>query len=503
MMANLEHTRSPWRPSLRNRRIVASGLSAAIVSGSFFFLAANRDAALALPFSVGLGALTLLSLRWWTAPVHRGLFCYFSPHTVILFSSLFYFGLLNLPALAFPELIHTQINYSQDYYLPALIYALLGLFIFDYVYRWATRRLCLNDAIEVCRKRFHSPEIQRSIPFLGAFWYLAGPAAFLLLSRRYVMHTFSFVGAESEGANILIQSGRDSISVAVAFLSLMFFRAKSLSLRLLPLALAATVGPILFGYDSRGFFIILAVLTVFCGLLYRTRPLKLRTGLGIVAVLIAGFLIFSSHKIVRRHDPYVARTFREEKNLFRRFRIIFDSPQFLDKHALMDRLAGDLRTREARLDLPAGMIQSRRDFKIPFLYGKHAVDDLLAQVPRLLWPGKSGWRRTPIRDHFQLPRIDQNHNFLSSSYADGGFIGVILGGGALGFFSVAIQKMIFRRRDGILIYLGTFLRIFNFVGTLPWYLLSWFQWTLIVMAVNSILLFIHQKLLTQTRSNPK
>ncbi len=484
-----------WLPSLRTRRIIAALLAAGIALATFVFLSLTRDFGQAFPFAIGLGALTLICLRWWTTPVHPGPFCYFSPHTVILLRSLDFYGFFNLPAMAYPDTISQ--NWSQDYYIHALAYALLGLFVFDQVYRWAVGRFRLNETLERCWEWFHSPRIQKPLPFLGAFWYLVGPVGFLMLSRRYVMATFSFAGASGEAENILIQSGRDLIGVAWAFLCLLFFQKKSLPRRLAVLAAAAAVVPLFFGFDSRTQVLHLIMLTVFCGFFYRNRPLKGRTVGLIVAALAVGFVIFSSHKLVRRHDPYVARTYQEEKNLFRRARVVFDSPRFLERLSLGDYLAMNLRMRLAGLDLPAAMIQSRRELGTPYLFGGHAWDRVLQNVPRLIWPGKRSWRARSMVDHFQLRETDQNISILSSAYADGGTAGVILGFAFLAFACVAIPKLVFSRRDGMLIYLASFIRVVSFHGTIFGLTALWFRWTLILFVVFSALSFLYWRLLNK------
>lgn len=485
-----------WIPSLPARRKIAAWTAAGSAAVSFLFIAATRDAALALQFSACLGALTILCLRWWTAPVHPGAFSWFSPHALIMLHGLIYFGHGNLAALAFPDRI--LINWSQDDYLHALLQALAALLVFDLCYRWAVGRLGLNALVETRLKQFHSRRLQRLIPFLGTVWYLLCAAAFLYLSRRYVMQTFTFVGADREAENILVRSGQELITVAWAFISLGFFRVKK-SWRLLLLAAGGALVPVIIGYDNLRLAAHLLLLTLFCAVIYRRR----HPGPRALALLAAGFatifVFSSSYKIVRRHDPFMERYTSEETNLWRRFRLFLDSPRFLDPYRMELVFKRTFQTRMAGLDYWAAMIDSRRQYNTPFARGGHALNAASIAIPRLLWRGK-GRTAAGVEENFLPRHFDQVVTPFSSLYPDGGVAAVIIGSAALAIFLAAVQKFIFHRWDGILIYLGSFRLILAFEGSLARNYLLWLRWVLILAAINSLLAFVYRRVLTYRRN---
>lgn len=478
---------------LRKRKTIVGWLSFGCGVVSFFLLLLSREPSLALQFSAGIMILTLLSFRWWTSPVHSGVFNYMSPHTIILLHSFFYFGLGSLPRLAFPE---TELGGyynigSEEFYLPMLMLGLLGLAVFDLVYRRMVRVIALNDSLDSGLDRFHSPEMQAFLPMIAFFWYTVCLLVFIYMSRSYIMH-INFTGVEGSVDNIFLQSAHSLVGTAWVVMSLLLFKSGPRFYRTLVPVLIALLLPFLFAFQNRRIFIYCLVTTLLSYFIYSRKSIKLKTVVLTVLLVAAAFLIMTSVRYITTTDPSIKRYSREDRNVAQRTVKIISSPGLWDLEGVNSVFKLILFRRLNGLDWAAAMMASRAyNPGIPFLWGKHNLPAAATIIPRVIWPGKPAPAiEGIINQHFELAHFDQLGSLLGSAYADGGTAGVVLGFGFLGLFFPLALRIVFLRKDAMIVYLGAMVPLLAYENFVLKYPFQWFRWVLILMAVQSAVLFI-------------
>jgi hypothetical protein len=479
-------------PDLKMRRRVIAWLAFGFGAGGFFLILPARGSAFSLQYSAGLIVLTMLCFRWLTSPVHTGIFAFLSPHGIVLVNSFVYFGLGPLPRLAFPEArIIGYFNLGADeYYLPMLLLCLAGLLVFDLIYRWASRMLTLDRAVEAGIEIFHSPATQDYLPRLSFFWYFLCLGIFGYMTRSYVMYSFNFSGVEGAIENIFLQGGPWLLGTAWIMLSLLFAKPGSRFSPKLILPLFVLLLPVILAYENRRIIIYCLIISFAVYYLYPRRAIGLKTMTWGVLLIISGFLLMTSVKHLTRTDPSLRRHIMEERNIFRRARLIISSPGFFDLEPVDTLLRQSMVVRFNGLDWPAALMEVRYNSGISFLGGRHNLAAAAIVVPKVLWPGKPPIGiAMMVNRHFELAWFDQLVTVLGSTYADWGIAGVLLGFALMGAtFSLAV-RLIFFRRDGLIIYLSSLLPLMFFESYLMKYLLIWFRWVLIIMGFNSVLFF--------------
>lgn len=478
---------------LRKRKTFVGWLAFGWGAASFFLLLLHREPSLALQFSAGMMILTLLGFRWWTNPVHPGILTYMSPHSIILFHSFFYFGLGSLPRLAFPhvELVGYYNIGAEDFYLPMLMLGLLGLGIFDLVYRGMVRAVGLNDRMETGLESYHTPQIQAFLPLAAFFWYSVCLLVFVYMSRTYIMH-IHFTNVEGAVDNIFLQSAHSLIATAWAVMSLMFFRSgPRLYRNLVPPSLALLL-PFFFAFQNRRILIYCLVTTVFAYFIYSRKGVKLKT-VALWGVLILGaFLIMTSARYVTITDPSIKRFAREDRNVIQRTLQVITAPELRNLEGAETAFESILFRRLNGLDWAAAMMAARSyNPGISFLWGRHNFPAAATIIPRVIWPGKPLPAIERVIDqHFELARFDQLGSLIGSAYADGGVVGVVIGFGFLGIFFPLVLRFIFIRKDAMIIYLGGMIPLLAYENFILKYSLQWLRWVLILMAAQSALLFL-------------
>lgn len=482
---------------LRKRRLIVGWSAVGLGITSFFLLILTRDMSLALQFSLGIAILTFICFRWWTNPVHPGILSYISPLAIVMLSSFIYLGLGSFPMLAF-SYRSAYVNYnlgSEEFYLPMLFIALIGLIVFDLLYRKLSHAVAVNESYESSLNHFYSPEIQGFLPVSAIFWYSLCLGVFLYMSRSYLMRTFSFVGVEGNIDNIFLQGGDSLLGTVWILMSLYLFRSGKKSIKILNLLLLATLIPIIFGYQNRRLIVYSLLMTVVSYFFFKEKIVRLKVVIWSIALLLGAFIIMSSVKYATGTDATVKRYIREDRNLVRRAVKIVQSPQFLNFNILGRVMIASLSSRLNGLDWAASMMDAHINSDIPFMMGRHNLLCAAKIVPRVLWPGKP---TIPIEGmvtrHFELAYFDQLGSMVGSAYADGGIIGVILGFGLLGFFFPLALKLIFRRADGIIVYMGAMVPLLSYENYLLRYPLYWLRWVLVLMVVNSVILFLYTHL---------
>jgi hypothetical protein len=461
---------------------------------SFFLLVLTRDPSLALQFSLGIAILTAICFRWWTNPVHPGILGYISPHTVIMVSSFVYLGLGSMPMLASSYRV-PYLNYnlgSEEFYLPMLFVALAGLIAFDLVYRKLSQMAALNESYDLCLRRFYSPEIQGFLPVSVVFWYSVCMAVFLYMTRTYLMRTYWFVGVEGEMDNIFLQGGDSLLGTVWILMSLYLFRPGKKSVKILNLLLLTTLIPIVFGYQNRRIIVYSLLMTVVSYFFFKEKFVRLKVIVWSVILVLGAFVIMSSVKYASITDASLKRYIQEDRNIFSRAVKTVQSPEFLNFNILGRMLMESFSNRLNGLDWAASMMGAHVNSGIPFMMGEHNLLCASRIIPRAFWANKP---TTPIEttvvQHFELAYFDNLGSMLGSAYADGGIAGVILGFGFLGFFFPLALKLIFMRRDGIIIYMGAMVPLLSFENYLFRYPFYWLRWVLVLMVVNSVILFLY------------
>lgn len=480
------------------RKIIVAWLAFSIGFVSFVLLSITSRLTLALQFSFCLVILTWICFRWWTNPVHPGIFGYISPYTIICLYSLIYYGIGNLPALMYPEMLRRANYGARDFYLPMIMITIMGLVVLEICYRKVSRWVKLNDSLNTCLDNFYSPHIQSSIPVLAIAWYFITGGIFWYMSGTYVMQPFKYVGAQGDMDTIFVIAGQYLLGTAWTMIGLMLFRQGKKFWRIISLVMLLSLVPIIFGYQNRRLAIFCSVILVITFSLYHKQIPVLRLFLIGGGGIFLSLLLISSIKIMR--IPSVQRYLSEEKSLFRRTQVILSSSDLFQIESLIQTYKMNMLERLSGLDYPAAIMEANVNAGIPFMKGEHNLLAASQIIPRMLWRDKPILGPEGVIDrYYELTEADQISSILLSAYADGGTLGVILFFGLLGLFFPLVIRLIFIRREGIIVYMLGLIVIFNFEHYVAWYSLRWLRWVLIVMVVNSTILFI-LKLLQVRRS---
>ena len=136
-------------------------------------------------------------------------------------------------------------------------------------------------------------------------------------------------------------------------------------------------------------------------------------------------------------------------------------------------------------------MEGRINYGKPFLWGSHNLPAAATVIPRVIWPNKP----TPniegmINRHFELAYFDQLGSLLGSAYADGGALGVLIGFGLLGLLFPPAVGFIWRRKTGMIAYLGAMLPLLAYENFILKYIFEWLRWVLILLVVNSVLYWL-------------
>ena len=450
-----------------------------------------------LQFSVCLALLTLVGFRWWTRPVHPGVFGYFSPHTIILLNGLFFFGIGNLAPLIIPEQV--VINYgATDFYLPMLAIIVAGLAVFDGVYRLVVNWLSLNGYIERGLRNFFTPGVQNAIPLYTVLAYLLCGTLFIYMTGAYMFQQFSFAGAVSEVDNIYARSSFLMMSLTFCLMGILFFSRKNAALRALVIVGFLSFFPILFAYQSRKLLICTLLVLMVIYMLYYQKRLKVRWIVLGGILLLLGFLIMSIVKMTRLRDPSIGRFLTEERNIFTRADKIIKSEEFTNLDNLQSILLLNAKKRIAALDFPSAIMDAHISNGIPFMYGEHNLLGAAKIIPRVIWPGKpQGDAEDLIVRHYELSHRDQHTTLFASAYADWGIAGILGGGAFLAIFFGAVLRVILIRKDGILVYLlALYVLLSKFQSPLLMSSLYWLRWVVIIMVFNTIVYYIYKLFMT-------
>jgi len=479
---------------LKMRRRVIAWFGFGLGAGAFFLFLPARGAAFSIQYSAGLGVLTMLCFRWLTSPVHPGVFGFLSPHGIVLVNSFVYFGLGPLPRLAFPDArVIGHLNPGVDeYYIPALALCLAGLLVFDLVYRWAARTFGLGRSLESGLESFHSPMMQGFLPWAALFWYFLCLGVFGYMTSSFVMYSFNFAGVEGALENIFLQGGPWLLGTAWIMLSLLLARSgpRRLSPKLI-FILFVLLLPVMLAYENRRILIYCLIISFAVYYIYPRRPICLKTAVWGVALVIGGFFLMTSAKHLTRTDPSLRRHIKEERNIFRRVRLIVFTPGFFDLEQVDNVLRQSLVVRFNGLDWPAALMESHYRSGVSFLGGRHNQEAAAIVVPKVLWPGKPPMEVAgTVNRNFELARFDQLVTVLGSSYADWGWAGVLGGFAFLGAVFALAVRLILVRRDGLIVYLASLLPLMSFESYLMRYVLLWARWVLIIMALNSALYLV-------------
>ncbi len=468
-----------------------------------FILNPFRDSMLVIQFSICMLLLTIVCFRWWTSPVHPGIFCYLSPHTIILLHGFVYFGIGNLFIFADPD--QYVINYgAKEFYLPVLLIFTAGLWIFDYIYRIMIKWLSVNEYLQSAHNNFFSYRIQRVFSSYALTWYVICTAVFVYMTRTYVMHSFTFVGADEEGANILAKSSHYLLNISWIMIGMLIIRQKKLGGKfLLGVILLLLLLPQFFAFQSRRMLFYSSLIAALTYGLFSGKGFKFKSVITTGVIVVGLFMLIWIVKVVGTSDRSVQRYRQEEKSILIRTRSIIESEQLTHISRAGNLLIQNLKKRVTGLDFPAAVMNAHLNYNIPFMSGRHNWLVSLKTVPRILWPGKPTWgSEGEILQHFELAHRDQTVTIFSSIYADGGIIGVIIGAGILSVFLALVERLVFYRSDGIIVYILALPILAQFETYFAKYCILWLRWIIIIMVVNSMIYYIYNTLVVLKKHSP-
>lgn len=246
--------------------------------------------------------------------------------------------------------------------------------------------------------------------------------------------------------------------------------------------------PVMLAYENRRIIIYCLIISFAVYYLYPRRTISLKAAVWVVFLVLGGFFLMTSAKHLTRTDPSLRRHIAEERNIFRRARLIVSAPEFFDLEPVDILLRQSMVVRFNGLDWPAALMESHYRSGVSFLGGRHNLAGAAIVVPKVLWSGKPPMAVADIVNrNFELARFDQLVTVLGSSYADWGVAGVLLGFGFLGVVFPLAVRLILVRRDGLIVYLISLLPLLSFESYLTRYVLFWARWVLIIMVLNSAL----------------
>ena len=484
----------PGDDMLLRRRIWISWGAAVLSIICLVILNPFRDSMLVIQFSICMFLLTIVCFRWWTSPVHPGIFCFLSPHTIILFHGFIYYGIGNIFIFAYPD--QYVINYgAKEFYLPVMFIFTAALWIFDFTYRIMIKWLSVNDYLQSAYNKFFSDKIQSVFSSYALTWYLICTAVFIYMTRTYFMHSFTFVGADEEGANILAKSSPYLLSISWIIISMLIIRQKKLGGKLLLGLLLLLLLPQFFSFQSRRMLVYCSLISALTYGLFSRKGLHFKSVIIIGVIVVGLFMLLWMVKVIGVTDRSVQRYRQEEKSIFIRTSSLIGSEQLTRISNAQNLLLQNLKKRVTGLDFPAAIMNAHLNYGITFMYGRHNLLVTTKTIPRLFWPGKpKQGTQGEIIQHFELAQFDQTVSIFSSLYADGGIIGVIIGAGILSVFLAWVERLVFSRGDGIIVYILALPILAQFETYFAKYCILWLRWIIIIMIVNSVIYHIYNAL---------
>jgi len=476
---------------LSRRRIYVAWGSGGLSFICLVILNPFQDSMLVIQFSICMLLLSMVCFRWWTSPVHPGIFSVLSPHTMILVHGFIYYGIGNMFMYANPD--QNAINYgAREFYLPVMVIFTGGLWIFDFTYRFMIKWLSVNEHIQSAYKNFFSYKIQRVFSSYALTWYVICTAVFFYMTRTYFMHSFTFVGADEEGANILAKSSHYLLSISWIMISMLIIRQKTLSGKLIFIVLLLLLLPQFFAFQSRRILVYCSLISALTYGVFFEGRFKLKSVIITCVIVVGLFMLIWLVKVASVSDRSVQRYRQEEKSIIVRTRSILGSEQLTHFSDAGGLLIQNLQKRATGLDFPAAIMNAHLNYSIPFMYGNHNLLVSVKTIPRIIWPGKpTRGTQGEIIQNFELAQRDQIVTIFSSLYADGGIVGIIIGVGILSIFLAWVERLIFCRNDGIIVFILAFPILAQFETYFAKYCILWLRWTIIIMVVNSVIYYIY------------
>ena len=446
-------------------------------------------------FSVLLGVLTFVCFMWWAEPLYNNPYDYFSPLAVFQSLSFIYMGVGNIIAFCDHEGMRGGGNPGADeYYNVILIAAIVGLIVFDYVYRLISSRLD-ERVIGYPMDRANIESYPLIFIRLNAtLWYGIGFLVFAYMNSKYIKTGMVYARVEGEVDNILNLASPGLFFAAWATLSLLLFMDKKMRYKLVYWFALFSLLPILFSHASRTAALFAIGLSCVCYIIANPgRGISFKI-VAIVSILFpAAYIALTGVKLALNYDVDLREYIMNRYGMHERFDAILRSPVFLSTVYLetgeaLNYAREDSTIRVAGLEYPAAMQKAHSEDNVPYMFGEHNLVAAGMTVPRVIWPGKPIYDpKWFIDDHYNLWAVDdQLPTPIGSAFADGGMLGVLVGLPLLAIVLCLLQHWIWGLRDGLYIYLGSLGILAHYETHLASIPLNWLRLIVIIIAINYV-----------------
>jgi len=475
---------TPGRPnppaSVRRQAILL--LCALLLGGATAALLLSSEAPLgrSLIFSALQATAVLVCFRWWSTPVYDTFYNCISPLALFESLSFVYIGPGNIFAFLHHNSMYNHNVGADEYYIYVMFPIIIGLLFFDMTYRMTSAALREEPA----RHPVNSPtgyRFNRAVMIQAAGLFILCNAVLFYVSSKYVLYLNVQVRTSSEFDNILGLSSRAFLVLAVGCWVILIRGTRNIVGRLAVGGLILPILPYLAVYVSRilGVTVVIAAFVAYG--FSRRRGASLWMAAAAVGAVICAYLVLTAVKVSFNYDYGVYVSTSSERSARQRASAMLASGVMGDWGKIEKTVLTDIGYRVAALDFPAAIERAYSERGVPFMHGYQSWVALQMSIPRLFWPSKHVEDpEDVIVRHFGLPAFDQLSTPFAAGYADGGWAGVWVGLVALGVGSCIAQRVIWRSRSGVFIYLGGLADLCYVESYVVTYLLFWVRVCLLV-----------------------
>ncbi|MFW6130435.1 MAG: O-antigen polymerase [Atribacterota bacterium] len=409
-----------------------------------------------------------------------------------------------MPALLNHNWLYNSNTYSREYYNFIMFSALMGIILFDVVYRFFIKNTDINKKIKHIIK---NNDDYKNINSYAIVWFILYLIIFVSMNSRYVIRGFGF---QSENINALENIFEKSLSwlhyttwtfVVLGFLRKLKEKKYILNMYFYFLILLFLM---MMTYSNRRLAVYSFVIVLFSYLfIYKKNFIKIKLVILSIFVLIFSYLIITSVKIVKNKDLRAKIAYNTNTSFITRAKLVFNSKYFLNWQEIKRALSIDFSYRLAGAEWPAAIESSHTQYKTNFMYGNATLFSGSKFIPKILWPSKP--QEDPegkVNKHFELFDLnDQLSSSLGFMWADGGIFGIIIGFPLLALLLILIQRLIFISTDAFIIYFGTLGCLMEFEGmSVLSYPLFWLRWVAIVIVINTLIDYLSSIIINKNRN---
>jgi hypothetical protein len=495
----------PKAKTLRQKRLAIVLVSSAVAAllSALPSVASGVDFSEIVPFSFLCFLLGAAAFRWWYLPVYSGDYAFTSPLAIVSTLAYIYGGPGNCLAFAYRDVIRAGPSKAWDSFLIPMASAVFGVLAFDLAYRLASKGMGEGSKYPQLLNSWRDSRSRRAMLIHSVLWVALVVLTNLYLGTKYKLwQQGSLSGSEFD--NILYQSRFEFLAVAWGAVSVALATAKTFINKLTCGLLYLPLAPYLLMFLSRQYVLRFAFIVLLAFILIQGRAnFSFKPVLAGGVVFLFLFILISNFRshfdIMGSHSQSGSGFIADE--------ILGDGDK-IDLGVTLDSLVREDQDRLAGLEFVTAIEASHRGFHIAWMYGYHNWLCMARYVPRIIWRNKPGTdAEVAIDQHFGLEDTDQLSTPLSSGYADGGPLGMVLGFSILGVSLCVLQHSVWRMENGISIYLGSAVLLMNFEQYVLEYPIWWLRFLIMVVAADTVFrivafAFVGRKRLRNVATSP-